>query len=241
MKRYGLIGTSLEHSFSPRYFKDKFKHLGLTNHHYGAFEISNLQELPHLLDTEHLIGFNITIPFKKEILPFLDEVDPTALRIGAVNCAHKKGVKWIGYNTDCYGFREALLELSNGRSLRKALVLGDGGAAQAVVHTLLELNVGYELVSRRGQKTFESLTASEVRAADLIVNTTPLGMYPNVATYPEIPYEALHSKHLVIDLIYNPEQTLFLKKASLTGAVVANGQRMLELQADKSWEIWSAE
>lgn len=241
MKRYGLIGTSLEHSFSPRYFKGKFERLGLASHHYGAYELSTLDNLPQLIDKERLIGFNITIPFKERILPFLDKLDPTAKGIGAVNCAKKKGAQWIGYNTDAYGFREALLEFANGRSLQKALVLGDGGAAKAVVQALSELNIGYDLVSRRGQITFESLTASEVRVADLIVNTTPLGMYPNVASFPEIPYEALHSNHLVMDLVYNPEQTLFLKKASLTGAHVANGLRMLELQADKSWEIWSAD
>jgi len=236
--RYGLIGASLSHSFSPRYFEQKFKGMRSSDYSYKAFELDSINKVAQLIDKESLKGFNITIPFKESIIPFLDEMTPEAEAIGAVNCVQVKEGKMVGFNTDVDGFKGALEEFTEGNRIERAIVLGNGGAAKAVLYVLNGLGILYEIVSRKGDKNYENLAASEVRRADLIINTTPLGMHPDELSFPDIPYEALTSRHFVMDLVYNPAQTLFLKKASILGASTMNGERMLALQAEKSWDIW---
>ncbi|NQV53743.1 MAG: shikimate dehydrogenase [Flavobacteriales bacterium] len=238
MTRYGLIGASLTHSYSPRYFEQKFKGMRSSNFSYVSFELDSINELTQLIEKESLSGFNVTIPFKESIIPFLDEMTPEAQAIGAVNCVKVEEGKMLGYNTDVDGFKGALKEFTGGNTIERAIVLGNGGAAKAILHVLNGLDILYQVVSRKGDKNYENLTASEVRQADLIVNTTPLGMHPDVLTFPDIPYEALTSRHFVMDLVYNPTQTLFLKKADILGARTMNGEHMLALQAEKSWDIW---
>ena len=239
MKRYGLIGKSLAHSFSPSYFERKFKKLRLDDHSYTAYELANLSNLTSWIQEHQLDGFNVTLPFKEAILPLLDQVDDDAKTIGAVNCVKIKDGLTIGYNTDADGFKEALIEVLQGRTVERSLILGSGGASKAVAFALDRMNVSFKRVSRQGAISYECLTASEVREADLILNTTPLGMYPNVEAYPDIPYQAINRRHVVFDLIYNPTETAFLRKAKILGATTSNGLRMLELQAEGSWDIWN--
>lgn len=209
-----------------------------SDYSYKAFELDSINKVAQLIDKESLKGFNITIPFKESIIPFLDEMTPEAEAIGAVNCVQVKEGKMVGFNTDVDGFKGALEEFTEGNRIERAIVLGNGGAAKAVLYVLNGLGILYEIVSRKGDKNYENLAASEVRRADLIINTTPLGMHPDELSFPDIPYEALTSRHFVMDLVYNPAQTLFLKKASILGASTMNGERMLALQAEKSWDIW---
>jgi shikimate dehydrogenase len=241
MRRFAVIGQSLKHSFSPAYFKQKFEQLGLTDHSYEAVECPSLDDVRTLLQTRQLDGFNVTIPYKKSILSLLDDVSEDARAMGAVNTVVLRGKQWIGHNTDWIGFRTALVEMVNEQQMpQKALVIGNGGAAQAVLYALRSLGIQTRTVARTGGDTnLTELKASEVRAADLLVQTTPIGMYPNEEACIDFPFEAVTGKHLVIDLIYNPLETLFMKRCRLAGARVQNGFRMLALQADHAWEIWT--
>ena len=250
---YGLIGYPLSHSFSQRYFSEKFAKEGYVGYSYENFPISDIRDLHNLLNQKpNLRGFNVTIPYKEQIIPFLDEMDTVAKEVGAVNTVQvirEEGKIYLkGYNTDVYGFSQSLEEWFEVSSLKfevsslTALVLGAGGASKAVVYALSRLGFDVHLVSRKEgkgiYKTYDQLTKDDIATNSLIVNTTPLGMFPNIDECPAIPYQYLTEKHFLYDLVYNPEETLFMRKSREMGASVRNGKRMLHLQADKAWEIW---
>ncbi len=241
MKRFGLIGASLGHSLSADLFARKFKAAGLKDHRYDLYELADIEEFPTLLaERKDLVGLNVTIPYKRAVMPLLDAIDPQALAVGAVNTISIKEGRTTGHNTDVAGFRGTLLPLI-GKQRPRALVLGTGGASRAVTHVLRELDMPWSLVSRdhtRGDLTWDLLDRTVVGVCTLIVNTTPLGMAPHADTLPDLPYEAIGPRHILIDLVYNPENTIFLQRGRERGARVANGRRMLELQAEAAWAIW---
>lgn len=237
MRRYALIGNPLGHSFSARYFNDKFQKEGL-DAEYVLLPRESLGNIREIIQGEKLNGLNVTIPFKTEIIPHLDSLSPEAEAIGAVNCIKVNGDKLIGHNTDAFGFEESLKSFA-GKEVKSALVLGNGGSSKAVQYVLNKLLISFKVVSRSSLLNYENLHPADVASADLIINTTPLGMSPNVNDLPNIPYEGINSKHFVFDLIYNPEQTAFLMRCRLLGARTKNGLEMLHLQADKSWEVWN--
>jgi shikimate dehydrogenase len=244
MRRFGLIGKTLSHSFSKNYFTQKFAQEHIDNCRYDLFELKTIEDLPALLlSYPDLEGLNVTIPYKQDVIPFLDEATEVVKEIGACNCITIAGGKLKGFNTDVVGFKTSLeTHLLPGHD--KALILGTGGAAKAVQYALNELDIAYKLVSRR--KTGEGLGYEDIgeeilNQYTLIINTTPLGMYPNVDEAPPIPYQYLSSHHLLFDLIYNPEKTKFLQYGEEQGARVSNGHEMLILQAEESWRIWNAE
>lgn len=259
MKKYGLIGYPLTHSFSKKYFLEKFSKEGFEEREYELYPLQNLSDLPELInDTPDLCGLNVTVPHKIGVMFYLDKIDPAAREIDAVNCikivnhqpveAFFSGelssmkVRLEGYNTDAFAFEESLKPLLK-KHHQKALVLGNGGAARAVTYVLNKLDISYRLVSRRAikkQLSYKSLTADVVKERLLIINTTPLGTAPNIEECPEIPYEFLTPKHLLYDLVYNPLETEFLKRGKEKGASIKNGLEMLHLQAEKSWEIWNS-
>lgn len=246
MNRYGLIGFPLTHSFSKHYFTEKFERLHLTEtHQYELFELPNFRDFPALMaQYPDLRGLNVTIPHKQTIQQFLDSIDPAAERIGAVNVIKVTQGKLIGYNSDHYGFKKSLEETlltSSHQKPESALVLGNGGAAQAVKVALADMGIAYRTVSRTPSETSISYpeAAELIHSHKLIVNTTPLGTFPETHTCPDIPYDKLTSAHFLYDLVYNPAETLFLKHGLAKGATVANGYRMLVLQAERSWEIWN--
>jgi shikimate dehydrogenase len=247
MRLFGLIGYPLSHSFSAKYFETKFAAEKIPDAEYRLFAMDKISLLSDLIDREkELQGFNITIPFKTSILTHLTHISEVASLAGAVNCVkiirETSGVELVGYNTDVYGFRESLLPLLKPYHY-EALILGTGGSAQAVAYVLHELGIGYTMVSRSaGEKSHlqYSLISKEIMSNNLlIINTTPLGMYPETEKFPDIPYHYLNNKHLLYDLIYNPAETIFLQKGREAGTMVKNGLQMLELQAEKSWEIWN--
>ena len=245
---YGLIGYPLGHSFSKAFFDDKFAREGLKTHSYTLFPLERIEQLEELLKAQPgLKGFNVTIPYKEAILSWLDEIDPVASAVGAVNTVKIKrdGDRSIlsGYNTDVYGFRESLPVFPENID-KKALVLGTGGASKAVKYVLEAAGWQVRLVSRtagKGSFTYGELEPGIIQAHPLIVNTTPLGMYPLQDTFPPISYESLTSRHVLFDLVYNPEETRFLAKGREKGGRTENGLRMLHLQAERAWEIWKQE
>lgn len=241
--QFGLIGKNISYSFSQHYFTEKFKRENLLNHQYQNFDIQDISALHNILKKQkNLKGFNVTIPYKEAIFPFLDKINAKALRIGAVNTIRltKKG-KLKGYNTDEYGFRKSLIPLLE-KHHKKALILGTGGASKAIAYTLKKLHIPYQFVSRKEGTDFiyNSLSSEIIKEHQIIINCTPLGTAPNVDKYPDIPYGAITNKHLLYDLIYNPSETLFLKKGKERGAKIHNGLKMLELQAEKAWKIWNS-
>ncbi len=247
MKIFGLIGYPLSHSFSQKYFSEKFRKEKIRDVVYHNFEIKHIDDLPALLDSyPDLKGLNVTIPYKEEVRKYIDSLDHSAEKVGAVNVIKilSDGSK-TGYNSDYYGFRTSLETwISNSIPNLKALVLGTGGAAKAVRIVLDDCNIPYSTVSRdiaKADYDYYELTDNTDIIQDhrLIINTTPLGMYPNVNEAPHLPYELLNSDFYLYDLIYNPEITLFLKKGREAGARIKNGLEMLELQAEKSWDIWN--
>lgn len=238
---YGLIGYPLEHSFSPGYFNDKFRRENI-DAIYRAFPIHFTNEYKQLLLAHpHLSGLNVTIPYKQEIIALLDDIDKDAAIVKAVNCIRFVEGKSIGYNTDIIGFAKSLSPLLQ-PYMNKALVLGSGGSSKAVQFVLNQLCIEYLIVSRekkQGCITYKDLNTGLINEHLLIINTTPLGMYPNIEACPELPYEAITDKHLLYDLIYNPALTKFLQMGQQYGATIKNGQDMLELQAEASWAIWN--
>ncbi|MES2396833.1 MAG: shikimate dehydrogenase [Bacteroidota bacterium] len=269
-KLYGLIGFPLSHSFSKKYFTEKFEKENISDCEYNLYPIEDINQLPQLItDNPILCGLNVTIPYKESVIPYLDELDETAKAVGAVNCIKilrdtghgtrdekdkrfPKSPILIGYNTDVFGFRQSIkpfLEIQHER----ALILGTGGASKAVAYVLKEIGIECFFVSRSkeqesriknqdsGAKTFlyEELTDYIISAFKLIVNTTPVGMYPNINVAPEIPYQSLLPSHLLYDLVYNPIETEFLKRGKLQGASTVNGLSMLHQQAEEAWRIWN--
>ncbi|WP_343668278.1 shikimate dehydrogenase [Chitinophaga sp.] len=243
MKVYGLIGYPLSHSFSKGFFAEKFAREGIQGCVYDSFSLPAITDLSALIEKygTELNGLNVTIPYKEAVIPYLDELSPAAAKMKAVNCIRFINGRKIGHNTDAIGFRRSLEPLLQPHH-NKALVLGTGGAAKAVQYVLEALNIPYKLVSRQasaGTITYEAVTADVIATHTLIINTTPLGMYPNVDAAPALPYEKLNEQHLLYDLIYNPAITAFLQKGAERGATIKNGHEMLILQAEASWEIWN--
>ncbi|WP_293743863.1 shikimate dehydrogenase [uncultured Pedobacter sp.] len=246
MKTYGLIGYPLSHSFSKKYFTEKFHNEGITDHQYELFPIADIKSLPDLLsENPSLFGLNVTIPHKVNVLCYLNEVDEAAEKIGAVNCISIRsfeGESYLkGYNTDAYGFEESLKPLL-GPQHNKALIFGDGGAAKAVKYVLEKLNIEYQAVVRKataGTILYSEITPEILASHKLLINTTPLGMSPNVDTFPDIDYSLIGPGHLAYDLVYNPLETAFLVKAAAGGARTKNGLEMLHQQAEKAWAIWN--
>ncbi len=242
-KELGLIGFPLEHSFSPAYFRQKFDREGLDEWTYELFPLSAIDLLFSFLnDHKHLVGFNVTIPYKQSILPFLDLIHPDAKRVGAVNTVRVTSNGLVGYNTDVPAFQQVLTGLPSLSSVTGALVLGTGGAAKAVCYSLSKLGIPWSTVSRtkdRGDFVYNELNEDTIRDHNLIIHASPLGMFPHMDTFPELPYGFISTKHILIDLIYNPEETIFLKEGKKRGASTCNGLEMLYLQAEKSWQIWT--
>ncbi len=241
--KLGLIGYPLSHSFSKGYFTEKFKRENISNHVYDTYPIENIELVEDLMNNGDLSGLNVTIPYKEAVIPFLDDLDNTAKEIGAVNTIKIKDGKKIGYNTDCHGFERSFSPLLQPHH-KKALVLGTGGASKAVVYALKNSGISYKYVSRTGDQdkwSYDQITPEILGEYTVIINTSPLGMYPNVDTFPPIPYEAITERHYLYDLVYNPEVTAFLQKGLDKNATIKNGIDMLYLQAEKAWEIWKAE
>ena len=243
MKWYGLLGKSLKHSFSKAYFSKKFSLEHLNDCRYENFELASIDELPELLNLNPDIhGLNVTIPYKEEVLPFLDDKNDIVSEVNACNCIKISGGKLSGYNTDVIGFQQSLEKLLKSHH-KTALILGTGGSAKAVRYALNTLGIACQNVSRTKTSstiTYEDLDEETVKSHLLIVNTSPLGMYPKIDEAPAIPYQFVTPEHLLFDLTYNPEKTLFLKKGEEKGATISNGSEMLILQADESWRIWNS-
>ena len=244
-KVFGLIGETVSHSFSKSYFDEKFFREGLRDHHYELFPLDNIKEIETLIkDTKGLTGLNVTIPYKEQVIKYLDEVDPAAKKIGAVNVIKFKDGKRKGFNTDYEAFYETIEKWLPKDKTFKALILGTGGSSKAVQQAITKLKIDFKLVSRertKGDLTYEDIEKDPklITDANLIINTTPLGMHPNTTTTPPIDYEKIGPEHYVYDLIYNPARTQFLQKAEIRGATIKNGLEMLHVQAEKSWTIWN--
>ena len=240
--KFGLVGKAISYSFSRGYFEEKFKNLDLPHHSYENFDLDTIEEFPALYaNTQYLKGLNVTIPYKEAVIPYLDALDDSEKEIGAVNTIKitKKGLK--GYNTDAYGFQMSLEPFLKTHH-NNALILGTGGASKAIAYVLKKLNINFKFVSRTGKNSglsYEDLNPEIINENALIINCSPVGTYPDIKAKPAIQYSGISEKHLLYDLIYNPEQTAFLTKGKKQGAQICNGLRMLELQAEKAWEIWN--
>lgn len=241
-KLYGLVGKNIDYSFSPKYFKEKFKKAQIKNHEYTIFDLKEIDALSGVLENPNLKGFNVTIPYKETIMPLLNKISKNAKKIGAVNTVKisKKG-KTKGYNTDYFGFKKSLAPLLKEHH-KKALILGTGGSSKAVAYGLKKLDIQCAFVSRDPQKTkysYEDLTADVFNEYHIVINTTPVGTAPNIEEAPNLNYELFTAQHIAYDLTYNPSETKFLKLAKARGAQIKNGYEMLVLQAEKSWKIWN--
>ena len=242
MKTFGLIGKGIDYSFSRSFFKKKFKAEKL-NYEYKNFDINTIDDFPSILKIDEKIsGLNVTIPYKETIIPFLDEIDFEAQKIGAVNTIKIRNNKLVGYNTDHYGFIKTLIPYLNNNH-NSALILGTGGASKAINYSLNKLKIKSQFVSRNPKLdkhiSYNCLTKDIISKNTIIINCTPIGTYPNIEESPNIPYKYVTQKHILFDLIYNPLKTKFLKKGLQAKAQTINGLKMLELQAEKSWEIWN--
>lgn len=240
MKKFGLIGKTLGHSFSQKFFTDYFeKHE--VEAEYQNFELAEISEIVPLLSSD-IRGLSVTIPYKQDIIPFLDELSEVALKVGAVNCVEFKNGKTIGHNTDAYGFQQSIKPFLTNQHER-AMIIGTGGASKAVEYILKNLGISPIFISRHPKKQnefrYDEINNHMLNACKLIVNTTPVGTFPNVNDCIEIPFEFLTPQHLVVDLIYNPEKTQFLQRSEDAGAQILNGESMLKEQALKAWLIWS--
>lgn len=240
MKQLGLIGREISYSFSKNYFENKFNQLDIDDFKYDIFDIQNIEEIETIFNKTNLLGLNVTIPYKVAIIPYLDELSEAAQHIGAVNTILIKNGKKIGYNTDAFGFEKSLLSMIK-KEHHSALILGDGGAAKAVKFVLKKHLIPFKIISRKGNINFKNLTKEIVSEHPLIIQCTPVGTFPNTQDCLPFPFQGLSTEHLIIDLIYNPEQTRFLYHAEKKGAKTMNGKMMLYAQAEKSWEIWTNE
>ena len=256
MRKFGLIGYPLSHSFSKKYFTEKFEKENIGNARYECYPIESITRLPQLLANEpELVGLNVTIPYKEQVMNLLDELDPKAARIGAVNTIRIQNGKLKGFNTDYDGFKNSLVKWTGARPLpEKALILGTGGASKAVKAVLEDLGIAFRFVSRKpapGILTYQDLNIStsqhintsthqHINTLTLIINTTPLGMSPHTESLPDLPYEQLTSSHYLYDLVYNPLITAFMQKGIDAKCRVKNGLEMLFGQAERAWEVWNA-
>ena len=241
MDKYGLVGKNISYSFSKSYFEKKFAAEGI-HASYQNFDLPSLSGFREIIALEkNLKGLSVTIPYKEAILPFLDQLDEQAAKIGAVNTIQIKNKKLVGYNTDCFGFMKSLFPLLE-KQHTEALILGTGGASKAIAHALRSLGIEYHFVSRNPTKNdfpYEGVTKEVLEKHFLIINYTPLGTHPNLDEAPNIPYEHLDHRHLLYDLVYNPPLTTFLANGKVRGCKLYNGQKMLEFQAERAWEIWN--
>ena len=243
MNTFGLIGHPLTHSFSKKYFTEKFEKQQINHCEYLLFDIPNISDLKAILKQHPTLkGLSVTIPYKEVVMEYLDEIDAEAKKIGAVNTIKIEGNKLIGYNTDYFGFKQSLkpfIEISQER----ALILGTGGASKAVYHALTSLNINCLFVSRNPKNdneiSYEDVNEYVIKHHQIIVNTTPIGTFPKIDEKPNIDYSLITSKHLLYDLVYNPAETQFLLEGKKRGAIVLNGLQMLKLQAEKAWELWN--
>ncbi|OSZ80411.1 shikimate dehydrogenase [Chitinophagaceae bacterium IBVUCB2] len=244
MPLFGLIGYPLSHSFSKKYFTKKFEREGLTDCRFENFSFESIADFPILIERNpDLKGIAVTIPHKQSVLQFIDDVRGIPEGLTACNCISIRESKLYGFNTDYIGFEKSMVPFLKPHH-QHALVLGNGGATAAIIFALKRLGISYDVVSRKPHKgstlTYRELDADIIRKSKIIINTTPLGMYPNVDTYPDIPYEFISSDHLLYDLTYNPVKTLFLQKGDERAAVIKNGEEMLVLQAEENWRIWNS-
>lgn len=242
MKLFGLIGFPLSHSFSEKYFSDKFKREDIEETKYELYPLENIEDIRFLFEVnKDLKGLNVTIPYKETVIEYLDDLDDVAQKIGAINCIKIDEIQRVGYNTDYMGFRDSLKPLLKPHH-KKALILGTGGASKAVVYALHELGISTSIVSRTKNAAdfiYQDINRSILDEHTIIINCSPSGMYPNIDQCPDIPYQLITSNHILYDLIYNPDKTLFLKNGEKQGATIKNGLEMLELQAEYAWEIWN--
>jgi len=246
LRAFGLIGYPLSHSFSKRYFADKFEKEGIEDCNYELFPLEEIEQIqPLIAEDESLCGLNVTIPYKVSVLSFLKEIDVAAMEIGAVNCISIRRehgeIILKGYNTDAYGFEESLKPFLKAHHQR-ALIFGNGGAAKAVKYTFHKLGIPFLVVVRKPSADsilYRDLNEELLKSHTILVNTTPLGTSPNIGECPDIPYHFLSEKHIAYDLVYNPEVSLFLENARVQGAAIKNGMEMLYLQAERSWYIWN--
>jgi shikimate dehydrogenase len=240
--RFGLVGKNISYSFSKGYFTKKFEDLELNDHSYENFDLQSISEFKAvILKNSTIKGLNVTIPYKQEVIPFLDKLNRRAKKIGAVNTIRftQKGLK--GYNTDAYGFQKSI-EPYLKKNHKKALILGTGGASKAIAFVFDDLGIKHKFVSRnpnKNQFSYDDLDEKIISKFTIIVNCSPLGTHPDIEQKPNIPYQHLSTNHLLFDLIYNPEKTAFLQAGEMQGAAICNGHKMLEFQAEKSWEIWN--
>ena len=238
MRTFGLIGKTLSHSFSEGYFCDKFHKEDINDAEYKNFELNNISEFTDLISKVKLSGLNVTLPYKESVIPFLDKLTPQAKAIGAVNTIQFKDNKLIGHNTDTIGFSQSIYPFLNERN--KALILGNGGASKAIQYALKTLNIEYKIVSRKSSFDYSDISSKTLGYYDIIINTTPLGTYPEIANFPQIPYKELNENHLLFDLIYNPIESTFLRFGKTRNCSIKNGLEMLEIQAESSWNIWNS-
>lgn len=248
MRRFGLVGYPLGHSFSKKYFTEKFQAEHIIDCSYELYPMKDIDELPELIsENPDLNGLNVTIPYKSDIIALLDKISPEAEEIGAVNVVKIKRtackIELSGFNSDTAGFRDSLFPQLR-KDAKKAIVLGTGGSSKAVCYVLRKAGMDLTIVSRNpkpGTITYSEIDPNLLAVTDLIVNTTPLGMFPDIDSKPELDYNLLGKKHVLFDLVYNPELTSFLKMGQKRGCITISGIRMLYLQAEKSWEIWNNE
>lgn len=241
MMLYGLTGYPLGHSFSQRWFTERFRKAGITDAEYRNFPLDDIKKLPELLTDACLLGLNITAPYKTAAMAYVEEIDPVAEEIGAINCIVRSGNGWKGYNTDWIGFKESLKIFLDGRR-PAALILGSGGASRAAVYAMRKISLPYIVVTRnpKDRETigYEEITPEILSRYKLIVNATPLGTFPNIGTRPPIPYHLLSGDHLLYDMVYNPPLTSFLREGKIMGCGIENGAGMLKLQAEETWRLF---
>ena len=242
IKRYGLIGKNIEYSFSRGYFKKKFETENLHDCTYTNFDLNQIKELKNVLSLKNIFGLNVTTPYKRKVIHYLDRLSPAAEKVNAVNTIkfHKDGTT-SGHNTDVYGFEKSLLEIIN-KLPKKALILGTGGASSAVAYVMKKLKIEFSYISRRGGENttiYNDVDEITINEHELIINASPVGTFPNIDKTPDLPYQFLTKNHILYDLIYNPTETRFLREGKTRGSKILNGKKMLEYQAEKSWEIWN--
>ena len=240
-RKFGLIGKNIDYSFSKKYFSEKFKKENL-DCTYSNFDIENISLIESILQKNGISGYNVTIPYKQEIIKFLDEIDEVAKAIGAVNTIKKIDNKNIGFNTDSIGFEKSLIPLIENKKPDSALILGGGGASKAVKYVLKKLKINYSTVSRKAGKSefiYENLNDVIINRFKMIINCSPVGTFPNINKCPNIPYKHLTKEHVLYDLVYNPIESLFLRRGRELGCKTKNGLEMLEIQANESWRIWN--
>ena len=240
-RKFGLIGKNIDYSFSKKYFSEKFKKENL-DCTYSNFDIENISLIESILQKNGISGYNVTIPYKQEIIKFLDEIDEVAKAIGAVNTIKKIDNKNIGFNTDSIGFEKSLIPLIENKKPDSALILGGGGASKAVKYVLKKIKINYSTVSRKEGKSefiYENLNDVIINRFKMIINCSPVGTFPNINKCPNIPYKHLTKEHILYDLVYNPIESLFLRRGRELGCKTKNGLEMLEIQANESWRIWN--